>query len=201
MAEVTRTLWYDTSEGRARLEQSALLHRSECLVVLGEAGMGKTTLLKSLGLSGGAQFRRARDFINDDANNYRGENRVIVIDALDEVPARTDGDAVDAVLRQLRFAGLPRFILSCRVADWRGATAREAISGQYSVPPLEVHLEPFDEDQATAFLAARLGGVEKAHAVVRHFSERGLTNDFLGNPQTLELIARVGHDLPNTKSE
>ena len=41
----------------------------------------------------------------------------------------------------------------------------------------------------------------KSRAVVRHFSERGLADDFLGNPQTLELIARVANDLPNTKAE
>ena len=37
-------------------------------------------------------------------------------------------------------------------------------------------------------------------AVIRHFDERGLS-DFLGNPQTLDLIAKIADNLPDTRRE
>lgn len=201
MSAIARTLWFDTTDGRSHVSQDELLGRPECLIVLGEAGMGKTTLLQSLAEEGKARFRRARDFTNDDPRAYHGETLPLLIDALDELPAKGEGDAVDAVLQQLRQAGCPRFILSCRVTDWRGATAREAIAGQSAAPPLELHLVPFNEAEATKFLAEAIGDNAKAREVVNHFRTRGLRDEFLGNPQTLELIARVADDLPDTKAQ
>jgi hypothetical protein len=199
LSALARVLWAQRDGRRFEYQQSELLGLAQAVIVLGEAGMGKTTLLRALAESNVSRFRRARDFVNDDPTTYQGDQRTLIIDALDEVPARADGDVVDAVLRQLRAASFPRFILSCRVADWRSATAREAVAGQYSDPPLELHLKPFDDSESIVFLAERLGA--DANKVVQHFRDRGLGDDFLGNPQTLELIVRVADNLPETKSE
>lgn len=199
---IERTLWYESSEGRTEMTQNNLCTRTEPLVILGEAGMGKSHLLEWLATSPGYSLCTARRLIRSyDASTLLANSHTLVIDALDEVSSKNDGDAVDLVLRKLDELGCPRFVLSCRVADWRSATGLEAIREQYSEEPLELHLEPFDNDDASSFLSASLGA-ERAKTVVEHFSAREL-NGLLGNPQTLELIARVAKDgnLPETRSK
>ena len=199
---VERTLWYETQNGRAMLSECELHHRTEPLLILGEAGMGKSHLLKWLASAPGYAHCTARQLINrPDPRTLLGDAKTLVIDALDEVNAQKEGDAVDLVLRQLGRLGYPHFVLSCRVADWRSATGIQAIREQYPEEPLELHLKPFDDDDATNFLSASLGA-EAARRVILHFNARGL-NGLLGNPQTLELISSVAgsQNLPDTRSE
>jgi hypothetical protein len=201
-AIIKRTLWCDTKDGRTILPQDDLLKRTESLVILGEAGMGKSHLLDWLAESPGYSHCTARQLINRyDPSTLLSDAKILVIDALDEVSSQKDGDGVDLVLRQLGKLDYPRFILACRVADWRSATGLEAIHEQYSEKPLELHIEPFNDDDASNFLSATLGLVA-AENVIEHFNVQGL-NGLLGNPQTLELIARVARagKLPETRSE
>ncbi|WP_253280009.1 NACHT domain-containing protein [Pseudomonas chlororaphis] len=164
--------------------------------------MGKSHLLDWLAASPGYSHCTARQLINRyDPKTLLSDAQILVIDALDEVSSQKDGDGVDLVLRQLGKLGYPRFILACRVADWRSATGLEAIHEQYAEKPLELHIEPFNDDDASTFLNATLGSAT-AKNVIEHFNARGL-NGLLGNPQTLELIARVAGSgkLPETRSE
>jgi hypothetical protein len=199
---VERTLWYDTGNGPVRLTEQELLGRTEPLLILGEAGMGKTSLLEWLAKHPGYARCTARQLINrHNPQTLLGNCEALVIDALDEVSARKEGDAVDLVLGKLGELDYPRFVLSCRVADWQSATGREAIREQYAIEPLELHLDPFDDDDAINFLRATLSD-ETARNVVEHFNERGLAG-LLGNPQTLELISRVAtqESLPETRGD
>jgi hypothetical protein len=199
---VERTLWHDDVKGRTYLKQADLRARNEPLVVLGEAGMGKTTLLKWLADAPEFVFCTARKLINHPKpEKLFGDAKVLVIDALDELSTHREGDAVDLVLRRLGELNHPRFILSCRVADWRGATSAEAILELYDEKPLELHLEPLDDSDTLAYLSQQVG-TAVAEAIVEHFASRGL-HGFLGNPQTLYLVSRIGgqEDLPETKDE
>lgn len=191
-----------TNDGRVDISQAVLQEKTEPLVILGEAGMGKSHLLTWLASFPSSAFCTANQLITrHDPKSLLGDASVLVIDGLDEVGAQQQGDAVNFVLQKLGALGYPRFILSCRVADWRSATGCNAIQGQYSNKPLELHLEPFTDVDAMAFLAATLGQ-DLAETVVKHFNYRGL-NSLLGNPQTLDLISRVAKedDLPNSRSE
>jgi|GEM_PF-560150 len=200
-----RVLWHQAGSGsdeRVQLRQSGLIDLARPLIVLGEAGMGKSTLLAWLAEQPGYALCTARGFINrHDPGSLLGNASVLVIDALDEVVASRDGEAVDTVLRKLGELGYPRFVLSCRTADWRSATGAEAIREQYVLKPLELYLEPLTESDIDACLTARLGS-ERAAEVREHFFARGL-DGMLGNPQTLQLVVDVvasGH-LPETKQE
>ena len=173
------------------------------IVVLGEPGMGKTTLMRHLAERAGSLLVRARTF----ARRSGGEARAglsparLVIDALDEVPAAGEGDAVDAVLRRLGRLGHPPFVLSCRVADWRSATAVREIEDEYGRAPVELFLEPFGQEEAEAFLSHRFGAKE-ARRLVEHFAALG-PEELLGNPQNLVMIEAIGSrgDLPTTRGE
>lgn len=195
-----RRLWFADKDGQHWLDQADLLARDEPVIVLGEPGMGKTELLKALGGAAGNAFCRATQLINRaKPQTLLGNATRLVIDALDEVAAQRQGDAVDLVLRKLGELDYPRFILSCRVAEWRSAIASGAIADQYDAAPLEVHLEPLDRDEQLRLLTALTGDAGRAAALRGHFETFG--PDFLGNPQTLALIAALPFgSLPETST-
>jgi cytidylate kinase len=156
------------------LSSGELPSRTESLVVLGEAGMGKTTLLRELTEHEGFKFvTAARLIATRDPKALIGNAEIAVIDALDEATATREGESVDRVLAALEAANSPRFILACRVADWRSATAPERISEVYGKKPLEVQIRPLETGQASEFLANSLGEV-RAQEVVDHFVKRAL---------------------------
>ncbi|MES0090096.1 hypothetical protein [Mesorhizobium sp. M0030] len=193
-----RRLWYVDKDGQHWLEQDDLLTHAGPVIVLGEPGMGKTELLKALGSKDGHAFCRATKLINRfRPETLMGNAKRLVIDALDEVAAQRQGDAVDLVLQKLGQLDYPPFILSCRVAEWRSAIASGAIAEQYETEPLEVHLEPLAPDQQLQLLTELTGDANRARVLRDHFADFG--PGFLGNPQTLDLIAALPLDaLPGT---
>ncbi|WP_161598972.1 NACHT domain-containing protein [Aidingimonas lacisalsi] len=196
MSYFSRKLWFSSQNGQHQLDQDDLLKRSEPVIVLGEAGMGKTELLRELGKKDGNAFCRAHQLINRSRpETLLGDNERLVIDALDEVSAQSDGDAVDLVLRKLGELDYPPFILSCRVAEWRAAVSALAIADQYEgVPPLEAHLYPLDRGDQHKLLTQLTNDEAHACMLLDHFDLLGI--DFLGNPQTLKLIAALPSDQP-----
>lgn len=201
MTYLRRRLWYADKDGQHWLEQDDLFDRAEPLIVLGEPGMGKTELLKAIGRADDNVFCRATQLINRvRPETLIGKAKRIVIDALDEVAAQRQGDAVDLVLQKLGQLNYPPFVLSCRVAEWRSATASGAIAEQYNFVPLAVHLEPLTREEQLRLLIELTGDAERAGALQDHFETFG--TEFLGNPQTLELIAALPIDgLPATTVE
>jgi hypothetical protein len=195
-----RQLWFADRNGQHQIEQNELLARNEPVIVLGEPGMGKTELLKSIGKTDGIAYCRAQQLINRTRpETLIGNAKKLVIDALDEVSARADGDAVDLVLRKLGELDYPPFILSCRVGEWRAAISARAIADQYEgVLPFEAHLEPLDPDDQHNLLTQLTGSEERAQMLLDHFERFGL--DFLGNPQTLQLIAALPSEQPLPKT-
>lgn len=160
--------------------------------------MGKTELLKALGGKDDNVFCRATQLINRARpKTLIGNATRLVIDALDEVVAQREGDAVDLVLQKLGELNYLPFLLSCRVAEWRSAIASGAIAEQYDAAPLEVHLEPLTRDEQLRLLVELTDDADRARVLRDHFETFG--PDFLGNPQTLELIAALPADaLPVT---
>lgn len=198
MTYLRRRLWYVDKDGQHWLEQDDLLAHPGPLIVLGEPGMGKTELLKAIGGADDNVFCRATQLINRvRPETLIGNAKRLVIDALDEVAAQSQGDAVDLVLQKLGQLDYPPFVLSCRVAEWRSATASGAIAEQYDAAPLEVHLEPLTHDEQLRLLIELTGDADRAGALQDHFQTFGA--EFLGNPQTLELIAALPiEELPDT---
>lgn len=199
---IARTLWYGDDEKRSIVNHEQLLEYRQPLVILGEAGMGKSTLLEWLCTNPRYVFCTANKLINrPDPKTIIGEADVLVIDALDERMAKNEGDALDQVLCQLGRIGYPPFILSCRVADWRSATAIDSIKEQYDDEPLLLHIDPLTDAGVKKFLTRNFGD-DFSDRIIEHFLSKGLS-DLLGNPQTLHLIAKIAEkeELPETKQD
>ncbi len=199
---IERSLWFEYKGSRREITESDLSNFTEPLVILGEAGMGKSFLLNRLSEHVDYQFCTARKLIRScKPSMILGNASVLVIDALDEVSSQKDGAAVDSILQKLQEIDSPSFILSCRVADWQSATAINSINDDYSKKPIELHLMPFNQNDIHNFLSSSLGEAQ-AQNIILHFTDRGLSQ-LLGNPQTLELISKVAQKgaLPNSKGE
>tara|TARA_R110001592_G_scaffold82691_1_gene244860 strand:- start:30 stop:428 length:399 start_codon:yes stop_codon:yes gene_type:complete len=120
---VERTLWFKHKDGPKELKETELRNLTEPLIILGDAGMGKSVLLERLSEHAEYQFCTARQLIRRNKPcTILGNARVLVIDALDEVSSQKAGAAVDSVLQKLQELDYPAFILSCRIEDWQSAT-------------------------------------------------------------------------------
>jgi len=173
------------------------------VVILGDPGMGKSILAKAVGRLPGFTYVRASSFVrNGQPENLISAGECLVIDGLDEIASATVGGGVDAVLIQLSKMDFPRFILSSREVDWRGASDRIKIEDDYGQQATLLHLLPFDEDDAERFLASNFPDVD-ARALLEYLADRGL-DDIYKNPLTLRLIGEIAateESLPASRAE
>jgi len=201
VAIARRLSWTDPQQQCRTMAPIDILSEARPVVVLAEPGGGKTWLLDHLAAQAGTRRVSATKWLRTPyPERLVSPGAPVLIDALDEASARTDGDAIGGVLARLEQAGSPRFVLTCRAADWQ-AYARSEIAQDYA-EPLICHLDPIARDDALAWLAATCPDGDAAAAFAL-LDERGLI-DLTGNPLTLQMIAGVvgAHGtLPHSRAE
>lgn len=130
-------------------------------VILGDPGIGKSVLAQAIGRQTGFVYVRAASFVrNAQPERLIPNGECLVIDGLDEIASATVGGGVDAILSQLSKLGYPRFILSSREVDWRGAADRIKIEDDYGQHAILLHLLAFDRDDAALFLCRNFPSVD-----------------------------------------
>lgn len=201
---IERTLVRQDETGqRHEVRQEEIAAFARPVVILGDPGLGKTELTRALGELPGMNYVRAGTFERH-ANpaSLIADGDCIVIDGADEIASAASGGAVAAVLTKLSAMGYPRFVLSCREADWMGAADLLKIGDDYDTAPVLLHLQPFSPDDATAFLARRFPRVD-AKGLLDGLARRGL-DGLYGNPLTLRMLGEVMREdgsLPETRAE
>ena len=168
-------------------------------VILGEPGIGKTELMRKLGGSDKGTYFQAAPFLRQQNNSIQSHS-LLIIDGLDEVAAMEPGDPLHNVLKKLIACGRPPFIVSCRTAEWRSATARLDIENEYGRTPKEFKLQPISEHQARQVLVREISE-QVATNSIDELCSNGLAT-FFENPLNLEFLVtllRTNGALPQSK--
>lgn len=159
-------------------------------VLLGDPGAGKTASFKREAEESGGECVSARDFATlEPGMEYQG--KTLFIDGLDEMRAGGDSRTpMDDIRRHLKRLGCPRFRLSCREADWLGASDSEAMK---QVSPdgeiIALHLDPLSDKDIAEILRHKLITSDPAE-FMRQVREHRL-DELLRNPQTLNLLVNA----------
>jgi hypothetical protein len=202
-----RTLWHQDDSDIVEVAHTELdaLFRADNrpLIVLGEAGMGKTELLRWFAETHRYSTVTAQQLLLPPRPGRSLDTaQGLVIDALDELYASSPTDAILKVIEALGSLGYPRFILSCRSSDWLGAASADLIQTIYGEFPYQLHLRALTPEQIEWALENRLGALA-ASDLIAHLKARRFSS-WLGNPHTLKLIMGIadsGSPLPEGRTE
>ena len=114
----------DDGTGKSREIDGTLaeFETEDAIILLGDPGMGKTTLFKD---AAHANYTTIRNFLIDP---HAAAGEALFLDALDEYRTIANGqDASAEVAKALCSLKKPKFRLSCRAADWFGAPDQEVL--------------------------------------------------------------------------
>lgn len=175
------------------------LHRQPMpLVILGDPGMGKTLLLRDFAARRGHPYLSVASFLRKAKKDI--PPGPLILDAMDEVPAKREADPLDRLLEKLGDLGETQFLLSCRAADWHSSIHASAIENDIGQPVRVLTLQPFSEGQARLLLETNLGrnaADEFYHSLASHGLE-----PLLANPQTLSMLLEIAGDgVPNGRAD
>ncbi|MBI4190651.1 MAG: hypothetical protein HY525_08945 [Betaproteobacteria bacterium] len=172
-------------------------------VLLGDPGAGKTKAFEREAEESGSEYIKARDFATfDPKEEYR--DKTLFIDGLDEMRAGA-GDSrtpLDHIRRHLEKLERPRFRLSCREADWLGASDSEALKRvSQDGTVVALHLDPLTDDDIVEILRHEATEIDP-DAFVSKANEHRLA-ELLRNPQTLKLLIEAvgGNEWPRSRKE
>ena len=133
----------DDGKGREINGTFAEFESEDAIILLGDPGMGKTTLFRD---AAKANYTTVRNFLIDP---HAAADDPLFLDALDEYRTIASGqDASSEVAKALCSLKKPKFRLSCRAADWFGSTDQEVLrvaSASGRVVVLE--LSPLSRDE------------------------------------------------------
>ena len=196
---------HDEEESRTRKSGKPLEGFAETpvYVLIGEPGAGKTTAFKKEAETLSGTYVTVRDFLTfDDKPEWSGTT--LFLDGLDETrTGMIDGRTpLDQIRRKLDRLGSPSFRLSCRWAEWLGASDKDSLKAvSLDGAVLVIRLDPLTQRNIKDILASN-HRVEDPDGFISRAKARGI-DGLLTNPQTLELLAESvsGGEWPNSRKE
>ncbi len=143
----------DDERGQSTATTVAGLRDHAHVVLLGEPGIGKSTVLEGEAAVEGTTALKVRDLINATVPAPPG---TLFLDALDEYRmGAADLGKVDELVKAIQQSGALRWRLTCRAEDWKKAADIDAMARAAAGRPITVaQLLPLDIAEALAVLAA-----------------------------------------------
>ncbi|MCH1783113.1 NACHT domain-containing protein [Psychrobacter glaciei] len=188
------------------LEDSQLLDiaQSKPIVILADAGMGKTELMKELAKPSHikTKYLSASDLVQKSVKRLSIQpDETLLIDAFDEIPSTKDSSGIDSVLNRLAELNYPKFILTCRSIEWNNSNKNEIQSTYKDI--LTTNLTNLSREDAEEFLQSRSLSSENVSQLIHQLEENSLSS-FYENPRNLALLAEIDfsvHPVPETKTK
>ncbi len=190
---------------KSRPQPLSVYENSSAYVLLGNPGAGKTTVFNQEAGRPDACFVTARDLITFDVDGHpEWRNKTLFIDGLDEIRAGSTDvrTPLDHIRAQLDRLGKPRFRLSCREADWFGASDQDSLKSISPDGCIKIlHLDPLTDDDVLNILSDVRNETD-ARTFVNEAKSKGL-DQLLKNPQTLVMLEQTVTDgnWPNSRTE
>ncbi len=160
-------------------------------VLLGEPGMGKSTVFECEANQTGAMYhRKVSDFLTPEPN-AQWKEKTHYIDGLDETRSEPGGgvEYLYKIRKRLEALGRPKFRLACREADWYGSEDRLDLGKHSADQKLEVlRLQPLGKAEQKALL--KEFSVENPADFILHAEKHGL-GELLGVPFALKACAKI----------
>jgi hypothetical protein len=188
-----------STEQRASIRRVSDLRSLPFVVLLGEPGIGKSTVL-GIEAAHEVSVLKVRELMTGACPTA---DATLFVDALDEY--RTDGqpsDKVHGLALAIAAAKATRWRLSCRSEDWRKAADIAPIQQTTGGAPILVaQLLPLDHDEAAAVLTAL--GEDSPHRFLAKAKTLGASG-FVQNPLSLKLLHKAvanGSAWPSTRYE
>lgn len=208
---IPRKLEYEKQNEDGQLATEVILDtellkiaQSTSIIVLADAGMGKTLLMEQLekdskirtkSLSATRLVKRSIESLKT-LLDY-----ILLIDAFDEVPSMKDGSIIHEVLSKLEELNFPQFILTCRSIEWNDNNKNEIQSDYKDI--LTANLTNLSREDAQQFLQSRGLASENVSQLINQLEENNLSS-FYENPRNLALLAKIDfsvHPVPETKAK
>ena len=188
------------------LEDSKLLDivQSKPIVILADAGMGKTELMKELAKPSHikTKYLSASDLVQKSVRRLNIQSdETLLIDAFDEIPSTKDSSGINSVLNKLENLNYPKFILTCRSIEWNNSNKNE-IENEYK-GILTANLTNLSREDAQQFLQSQGLFRENISQLITQLEENSLSS-FYENPRNLALLAEIdfsAHPVPKTKAK
>ena len=167
------------------------LKQGKSIVILGEPGMGKTFVLRQILEKSDEPIWAPPSSLTRNPDRFRPKtsNQYLVIDGVDELAALEDTDVLHSVLKALAKIDYPKFILSCRSAEWKHASSSLEIENDYGEPPEVLTLQGITREQAIDYLSKSPLNLD-AKAILEHLDNVNLP-EIYKNPLYLRLVSEV----------
>ena len=170
------------------------------LVILGEPGAGKSSLVEKFAETSGSKLYKPSDIELSPVIEVLTLPARTIIDGLDEVTAYKIGTPIIEILSKVSSGGYSNFIITCRAVDWQHAFNSSAISRNWQKEPVVGCLLPLNDQEIIAFIESNSSQDAK---VFMKEAEKHDAVDILRNPQNLTMLLKTveRHGWPNKKSD